>query len=144
MPADTLAVLAGIVFAALLIGYACGVLWTKWRVRGEMQAARKDAVNRSRAVLTGHFSEQLAPFLPDFPYSPTELRFVGKPVDYVVFEGLDQRRVQRVIFLEVKSGNATLNEAERSLKEAVEAGNVAFAVYQAPSYRGNSAAARPR
>jgi len=34
---------------------------------------------KSRAVLGGQFSEQLAPFLPDFKYLPTECRFVGKP-----------------------------------------------------------------
>jgi predicted Holliday junction resolvase-like endonuclease len=147
MPSDSSALIAlilGIAIAALILGYYCGVLSTKWRARGDVRIARKDAVNRSRAVLTGNFSEQLAPYLPNFPYSPSEVRFVGKPIDYIVFEGLDQHKVKRVVFLEVKSGGAVLSGTERSLRDAIEAGNVEFAVYQAPSYGGNAATAGQR
>ena len=35
---------------------------------GELPAHRKDAILKSRAVLGGHFSENLAPYLPNFPY----------------------------------------------------------------------------
>jgi predicted Holliday junction resolvase-like endonuclease len=117
---------------AIVLAYALGAFVTKWQGRGLERTARRDAVKRSRAVLTGHFSEQLAPWLPDFPYSPTELRFIGKPVDYIVFEGLDSRDVKRVVFLEIKSGAAGLSGAERSVRNAVEAGQVAFEIYQAP------------
>ena len=87
-------------------------------------AIRKDAVDRSRAVLTGQFSEQLAPYFPDFPYSPNEVRFLGKPVDFIVFRGCDSDAVSEVVFLEVKSGRSRLNATERSLKQAVLAGRV--------------------
>ena len=52
-----------------------------------MPEHRKDAISRSRAVLGGQFSENLAPFLPDFPYKPNECSFLGKPIDFVVFKG---------------------------------------------------------
>jgi len=122
-----------VVLVALVLSYHVGVFATKWRTSTAEKSVRRDATRRSRAVLTGQFSEQLAPYLPNFPYNPTEVRFVGKPIDYIVFEGLGERAITRVVFLEVKSGNAALNDAERSLRDAIQSGRVAFEVYHAPS-----------
>ena len=46
----------------------------------EREALRRQAISRSRAVLGGRFTEQLAPYLPEFKYDPTEARFIGSPV----------------------------------------------------------------
>ena len=94
--------------------------------------ARQDAVKRSRAVIGGQFSEQLAPYLPDFPYKPTEVKFLGKPTDFIVFQGLDDKSVEKVVFVEVKSGKASLSKAERSLKSTIQKGKVEFETYRVP------------
>src|SRR3990172_13147473 len=86
----------------------------------ELPGHRKDAIERSRAVLGGQFSEQLAPFLPDFKYLPTECRFMGKPVDLIVFKGMDRKDIDEIVFVEVKSGKAKTSPVEKSLKEAVQ------------------------
>mgnify|MGYP003488890188 CR=1 FL=1 len=39
-------------------------------VKKSAKKERKDAINRSRAVLSGQMLEQVAPFLPDFPCNP--------------------------------------------------------------------------
>ena len=93
---------------------------------------RKDAIAKSRAVLGGQFSEQLAPYLPDFNYSPTEVRFLGKPVDFLVFKGMDEKSIKEVIFVEVKSGKATLNTSEKSLKDAIQNKRVKWEEYRIP------------
>jgi predicted Holliday junction resolvase-like endonuclease len=53
--------------------------------------ALKDARNRSldgsRAVIKGKIAEQLAPVLPNFKYLPSDARFIGDPIDYVIFNG---------------------------------------------------------
>lgn len=54
----------------------------------EIPGHRKDAILKSRSVLSGMFSEQLAPFLPNFNFKPTECRFLGKPVDFIIFLNL--------------------------------------------------------
>jgi predicted Holliday junction resolvase-like endonuclease len=36
-------------------------------------------------VLGGMFAEQLAAYLPDFPFSSTEAKFIGAPIDFLVF-----------------------------------------------------------
>jgi predicted Holliday junction resolvase-like endonuclease len=121
-----------LVIITLLIGLWIGkkVSERAWleRIDGE----RKDAVKRSRAVIGGQFSEQLAPYLPDFPYLPTESKFLGKPIDFIVFKGMDEKRIQEVVFLEVKSGKAQLSSQEKALKQAIKTGKVKWKQYRIP------------
>ncbi|MDR1909593.1 MAG: hypothetical protein LBQ35_06740, partial [Spirochaetaceae bacterium] len=79
----------------------------------------------SRSVLGGLVSEQIAPLLPHFPFDPGDCRFIGKPVDFLVFRGMNQQRISEVIFLEVKSGAVkTLSAQEKLLRDAVQSGRV--------------------
>jgi len=127
---------AALVVLGLLLGLALGKRTGRLEAeRGlprRVTAEREDAVKRSRAVLGGQMSEQIAPFFPDFPYDPSEVRFLGKPVDFVVFVGASSGVVEEVVLVEVKSGNAGLSAVERSLRDAVEAGRVRFAEYRVP------------
>lgn len=93
---------------------------------------RKDAILKSRAVLGGQFSEQLAPFLPNFENLPTECRFIGKPIDFIVFKGMDEKKIDEVVFVEVKSGNAKTSPVEKSLKETIEKKRVRWEEYRIP------------
>ena len=97
-----------------------------------MPQQRQDAILRSRAVLGGQFTENLAPYLPNFPFSPTECRFVGKPIDFIVFKGADTKEIEEVIFVEVKSGNSKINAHEKNLKDAIEKGRVRWLEYRIP------------
>lgn len=83
------------------------------------RAVRQDAVQRSLAVTAGKVYEQLLPYLPDFPFNPKDVRFLGSPVDFVVFDGLSDGQVTRVVFVEVKTGGAELSTRERRVREAV-------------------------
>ena len=84
----------------------------KWQT--EMEQARKSAVTQSRAVLGGKFTEQMVPFFPDFKYDPTEVRFIGSPIDMVVFPGLAKGDPEEIVILEVKTGkSASLPRSRR-------------------------------
>ncbi|HSR68094.1 MAG TPA: Holliday junction resolvase-like protein [Acidobacteriota bacterium] len=85
---------------------------------------RSDALARSGAVLRGQAAEHLAPFLPQFGFLPKDARFLGSPVDFVVFQGLSEERCDRVVLVEVKSGRSTLSTRERRVRDAVRAGRV--------------------
>ncbi|MFA5106467.1 MAG: Holliday junction resolvase-like protein [Candidatus Micrarchaeia archaeon] len=123
---DPLIILAAIVSALLVLaGIIIGmkysdILWQRDRV----PLIREDAIKKSRSVLGGQFSEQLAPYLPGFNYPPTEARFLGKPIDFVIFKGMDAKEIEEIVFLEVKTGKAGLNHAERTLKNCIERKNV--------------------
>ena len=88
---------------------------------GRVEEIVKSRLKQSRAVLGGLVSEQMAPLLPGFPFDPGDCRFVGKPVDFIVFKGMNEKNISEVIFLEVKSGSGrNLNEQERKLRDAVQ------------------------
>ena len=101
----------------ILIFFLLGLVIGKYKERSlnlkRVNEARKDAVKRSRAVLNGQLSEQLAPFFPDFPANPTEIRFIGQPVDYIAFNG------------------AALSPVERALKDAIEKKKIKYIEYRA-------------
>jgi predicted Holliday junction resolvase-like endonuclease len=112
----------------LLVGIVIGVVvaslyFLLWRLRYSA-AIRENAVQRSLAVTAGKVHEQLVPYLPEFGFNPKDARFLGSPVDLVVFDGLADGAVRRVVFLEVKTGGAVLSARERQVRDAVEAGAV--------------------
>ncbi|MBI2582355.1 hypothetical protein HYV87_04495 [Candidatus Woesearchaeota archaeon] len=100
--------------------------------QGQIPGIKKDSIERSRASLGGQFSEQLAPYLPNFKYKPTECKFLGKPVDLIVFEGMDEKEVTEIVFVEVKSGGSELNGVQRKIRDAVKAGRVRWDEYRIP------------
>jgi predicted Holliday junction resolvase-like endonuclease len=114
-------------FAGIAIGLlVTWVYFLIWKAR-YTTLIREDAVQRSQAITVGKVYEQLVPYLPAFPYNPKDVRFLGGPVDLVVFDGLAEGRVRRIVFLEVKTGGSALTGRERSVRDAVEAGEVEWA-----------------
>ncbi|MBD2487780.1 Holliday junction resolvase-like protein [Aulosira sp. FACHB-615] len=108
-------------------------------LKEEYQQALKDAKNRSidgsRAVIKGKIAEQLAPVLPNFKYLPSDARFIGDPVDYIVFNGYtdlkDNGGVEsnlEVVILDIKTGNASLSQFQQAIAKAINAGRVRFEV----------------
>jgi len=95
-----------------------------------VEKERADAVAKSRAILKGQFSEQLSPFNKDFPIKASEARFLGAPIDFVGFRGLDEKNVEEIVFIEVKTGNARLNPTERSIRDAIKNKKVRFEEYR--------------
>lgn len=120
------------IILAVAIGFILGRLVSAILFARQLKNERADAATRSRAVVGGHFAEQLSPYLPGFPYKPTEVKFLGKPVDFIVFEGLDDKKITSIVFLEVKSGSASMNQNQKSLRSAVDAGRVRFETYRVP------------
>jgi len=114
----------------LLLGIAIGIViawlyFQVWRLRYSARI-RENAVQRSLAVTAGKVHEQLVPYLPEFGFNPKDARFLGSPVDLVVFDGLADGAVKRVVFLEVKTGGASLTARERQVREVIEARAVAW------------------
>ena len=137
---SALAIVVLILFsaAALYLMYEIGRLVGEKTATDKFPEAKKAAVQRSRSVLGGMFAEQLAPYLPDFPFSPTEAKFIGAPIDFLVFKGMDSQHIEEVIFVEVKSGSAHLNHNEHSLKDAIENKRVRWHEYHVPAPLTNS------
>lgn len=144
------------VWLAMLIGGCIGVIITtiilsstrNGRVQAEYEKyiaelelehkqalldAQKRSVNTSRAVLKGKMAEQFAPILPEFQYLPSDAKFLGDPVDYVVFDGYTDFRDGdgtaediEVILLDIKSGGARLSKGQQAIAQAVREGRIRF------------------
>ncbi len=129
--------IAIILLLILFIGYIIGKIVAKKELKEQLPEIREDAINRSRAVLSGQFSEQIAPYLPDFPSKPTEARFIGKPIDFIVFRGMDEKEINEVVFVEVKTGRSELSNVEKSLKKTIENKNISWEEYKVPNKLAN-------
>lgn len=120
-----------------ILGKIIGSLLEKAKITKKIQTERNDAVKRSRAVIGGQVTEQLAPLFPDFPARYDEVKFIGKPVDFIAFKGLEEScdngekcHVDEVLFIEVKTGNSALSTRERAIKEAVDEGRVRYVLWR--------------
>jgi predicted Holliday junction resolvase-like endonuclease len=133
-------------FAAFLIGVIAAYLFFRQRIgviedraRNDLDrwkiectdGIRKDSVNRSRSTLKGRISEQMAPLLPEFPFSPADARFIGNPIDFVVFDGYTLAKDEKaesisVVLVEVKKGKGRLSREENLFRTAVEEGRVSW------------------
>ena len=86
----------------------------RWRYK------RLYSQKKQSEVRLGQITEQLVPFLNQFPYDPKQAQFLGQPIDYIIFQD------DKVIFVEVKSGNSRLSKKQKLIKSNVEDGNVEF------------------
>lgn len=144
------------IWMAMLIGVGIGIVLTalilsntrNGRIRAEYEKyiaelelehqqalthAQKRSVNTSRAVLKGKMAEQMAPIMPEFRYLPSDAKFLGDPVDYVVFDGYTDYRDGdgsaediEVVLIDIKSGGARLTKGQQAIAQAIAEGRVRF------------------
>jgi len=105
------------------------VLLQKWKIEEEAKI-RQDAINRSYSVNLGKITEHLVPFHSTFlsQFNPKDARFIGSPIDLIVFDGNADKRDNIIIYLvEVKTGNSRLTEIQQKIKAAVLKGEIRWA-----------------
>ncbi|MBI4010555.1 MAG: hypothetical protein HY361_05240 [Candidatus Aenigmarchaeota archaeon] len=121
--------LAVIVLTILLVYFVIKDL--RWRYKFEQKIKewldkeekriRQDAIQRSARVLSGKTLEKFVPFLDRFTYNPHDVRWLGDPIDLVIFDGYsDNGNIRQIVFCEIKSGNSKLSNIQRKIKELVE------------------------
>ncbi len=140
-----LGLLAAVALAALVLVV---FLWQSERRRSQarieqllqehdsiLTEARRESVQKSRSSLKGQIAVQMAPLLPGFRYSPADARFLGDPIDYVVFSGYTDLRDNRtgvtdldIVLLEVKQGSSSLSPFQRAIAKSVQDGRVRFEI----------------
>jgi predicted Holliday junction resolvase-like endonuclease len=106
------------------------MLFEGWKTREE-ETIRSDAIRRSESVTRGKMTEHLIPFFPDFPYNPRDARFLGSPVDLIVFDGLSDEKVAEIVFVEIKtSRNPSLSRREREVRDCIDEKRVSYRLIQ--------------
>jgi predicted Holliday junction resolvase-like endonuclease len=93
----------------------------EWKKQVEVNI-RKDAIDRSYSVNLGKIAEHLVPFHKEFisNFNPNDARFIGGPVDFIVFNGLAEGKDNIEVWLvEIKTGKATLNNNQKLIMNSV-------------------------
>lgn len=103
------------------------------KLKESSDAARKDAIKKSRAVIRGQATEHLAPYIME-NVNPKDCRFMGNPIDYIIFDGLSDvtdkvaKDIKGVIFVDIKTGKSNLTTVQRRIRDAINDGRVSFQV----------------
>jgi predicted Holliday junction resolvase-like endonuclease len=120
-------------FIILVLAVLVIYLWFKnreWKIKFEHKVEeflkleeekiRRDAIERSARTLSGKTLERLVPFLERFPYDAHDIRWLGDPIDLVVFDGYSKDNLEKIVFCEVKSGESKLTAGQRRIRELIE------------------------
>jgi predicted Holliday junction resolvase-like endonuclease len=87
----------------------------------------ESSIEKSKQVYIGKTLEHLAPTVATWGHKPRDCRFLAEPIDFIAFDGLfDDNTVNKITFIEAKTGNAKQSSREKSIKDAVEKGEVYF------------------
>ena len=113
-------ILLVLIFFIYKIGVKQGRFQTELQWQQQLTSMRTDIANNQRANIKGKVAETFAPFLPNFPFKPSECKFIGDPIDYLVFEGLEERNIKGIHLLEVKSDSAKLSKHQKQVKEIID------------------------
>lgn len=98
------------------------------KMREKQMSAKSEIAAQS--VNIGFIMERLAPTLKSFPFEHYDCRSLFDPIDYVIFEGLHKKgAVSRIIFTDIKTGNARLKSSQKEIKELVNNKKVNMRVY---------------
>ncbi len=118
-----------VLLAAALVFLAWEYIKLRGRVRREEGRIREDAIKKSEAVIRGKVTEHLMPYFPEFRYNPKDVRFIGTPVDLIVFDGLSEGEVKQVVFVEVKTGRETsVTPRERLVRDCIQSRAVGYEI----------------
>jgi predicted Holliday junction resolvase-like endonuclease len=81
-------------------------------LKGELEDLRFRKASQS--VKYGQLTEQFIPFIGSFPFDPQQFRFIGNPIDGIVFDD------NAIVFCEFKAGSSGLSQRQRLIKQLVE------------------------
>jgi predicted Holliday junction resolvase-like endonuclease len=95
----------------------------QWKAEVEKEI-RQDAIDKSQSVTMGKMTEHMVPYLPGFGFNPSDARFIGSPIDLIVFDGLANDCVNKIVFIEIKTGVSSLSTRERLVRDAILAGKI--------------------
>ena len=97
----------------------------------ELTSKKKQKIqNTTKSVNMGFILERLTPVLEQFRFNKNDCRSLFDPIDYVIFDGLHKNgKVQKIFFIDIKSGAAKLKKNQKAIKTKIEEKKVEFKLY---------------
>jgi predicted Holliday junction resolvase-like endonuclease len=83
-----------------------------------LECGGRTLITRWNALSTTRW--QKAPRFCRRIYNPRDARFIGSPIDIIVFNGLEDGVMHEIVFLEIKTGEgAALSQKQRQIRDAI-------------------------
>jgi predicted Holliday junction resolvase-like endonuclease len=82
----------------------------------------EEIMSSLRTKISKGVMEKFVPFSEKFAnlgYDPADAKFLGEPIDYIVFKGLSKKKVEKIAFVEIKSGKGSLSEVQEDIRKIV-------------------------
>ena len=86
---------------------------------GLRQYYSEDALRRSKNLTKGKIAVHLAPFSLNGRLNPSEIVYLGGPIDMISFTNIESGEDISIDFIEIKTGNSALNKKQRLIKKAI-------------------------
>ena len=110
----------------------------EWKVREKK--LRKQIADQQRATVKGKITEQIISLLKGdvFPYEPADARFLGAPIDYIIFDGYTKVKDKKssedidIVVVDVKTGSGKLTPEQKRIKKAVEEKRIQWRTIELP------------
>lgn len=67
----------------------------------------------------GKIIEKILPAYKNFNMPLNDCRFIGEPIDMVIFQGSSEMKINHITFMDVKTGKGRLDEDQKSVRDAV-------------------------
>ena len=87
------------------------------------------STTRARGINIGFIFERLIVTLDTFKYHPNDCRALFDPIDFVIFDGLHEGNIRRIIFTDVKTGASQLTKKQKKIKVLIEDKKVEWLTY---------------
>jgi len=95
------------------------------------KAIKKTSKTGAQAVNIGFLLERLTPCMHTFPFEHNDCRSLFDPIDYLIFNGLsDQHSVNKIVFMDIKTGQARLSKSQKEIRAIVEQKHVSWDTYK--------------
>ena len=100
-------------------------------IREERKAISRRSETATTTINIGFILERIAPTMRDFRFDRNDCRSLFDPIDYIIFEGLSKKNsVSKILFTEIKTGKARLNDHQKEIRSLVERKRVTWETYK--------------
>lgn len=102
----------------------------------EEKRVRREIARLSRAEVKEAVEEELVEAVHKFPFNASEARFIGHPVEYVIFDGYtackdgQSSELSSVVFVDVVTDRRALLLDAQLVRECISGGRVHWLTYQ--------------
>lgn len=97
------------------------------RLKARRVSATEGAERKAIEVGIGQVVEKVVPNWKAFSFESPDCRPLFEPIDYIVFDGMTKLgKVERIVFMDIKTGKSRLKKSQKLIRDAVESGRVRY------------------